>query len=475
MSKRNRTVNHRRTTVALLLCASLAAGAAFAEPPTLQSLSVTPAARSLSVGQKQRYTATGTFSDGSNQALGGAISNLAPGKSNTCVLLTSGGVDCWGNNDSGQLGDGTTTDSLVPRPVKWITNATAMDFAEEHGCAVLASGAVRCWGAGGLLGDGTANSSTRPVRVTGIRSAVAVTAGSGHSCALLASGAVRCWGANPYGQLGNGSAGYWSSLPVKVVGIDSAIALGLSWAHSCAVLASGAVQCWGYNFYGQLGNGTTTDSNVPVTVRGISSAKAVATGDFFNCALLADGTVQCWGHNGFGVLGDGSSPPHANSSVPVPVTGISTAVAITAGAFHACALLSNGSVVCWGYNIYGQLGFVPTTSPSSSSTPVLISEINSPVKLAAGSWHTCALLSDGAMRCWGRDNRGQLGDRRMTEDPKPLPVAVVGTPGVGWRSSDPSKATITMRGMATGVGSGNAAISASTASFVNDNAVLTVK
>jgi alpha-tubulin suppressor-like RCC1 family protein len=468
--------NRATRKAAILLCAALVTDVAIAAPPTLQSIAVTPAVRSLPVGQKQRYTAKGTFSDESTQVLGAAISNMALGDTDTCVLLTSGGVDCWGKNDAGQLGDGTTVDSLIPRPVKWITTATAMAFAEGHGCAVLASGAVQCWGAGGQLGNGTATDSTRPVRVTGIRSAVSVAAGSGHSCALLASGAVKCWGANGYGELGNGATGYWSSIPVKVVGIESAVALGLSWAHSCAVLASGSVQCWGYNSHGQLGNGTTTDSNVPVPVKGINSATAVASGDFFNCALLANGTVQCWGHNGFGVLGDGSSGPDANSSVPVPVTGINTAVAITAGAFHACAVLSNGSVVCWGYNMYGQLGFSPTTSPSFSSTPVLISGITAPVRLAAGSNHTCALLADGAMRCWGLDNEGQLGNRRRSGNtPNPRPVNVIGTPGVVWESSDPAKATITVRGLATGVGTGNATITATTAGFVNDNAVLAVK
>jgi alpha-tubulin suppressor-like RCC1 family protein len=262
----------------------------------------------------------------------------------------------------------------------------------------------------------------------------------------------------------------WSGVPVRVTGIDSATELAVSF-HSCVVLASGAVRCWGNNYSGELGNGTTDSSNVPVTVKGISNATAVATGGNFSCALLATGTVQCWGHGANGEIGNGS---YAASSVPVSVAGISTAVAITAGGYHACAVLSSGSALCWGDNRFGQLGDGSTRA--ASSTPVPVSEIGGPVKLVAGFRHTCALLTDGAMRCWGWDSEGQLGDRRRTGDtPNFWPINVVGTPGVVWESSDPSKATITMRGLATSVAPGNTTITATTAGFINDNAVLAVK
>jgi len=443
---------------------------------TLQTIAVTPASKTILVGQKQAFKATGTFSDGSTHVLGPDLSNMALGANHSCALLRSGGVECWGQNDAGALGDGTTANSLIPRPVKGITTATALATSQGnvygHSCALLASGAVRCWGlrTAGQLGNGNTNAfSDIPVAVRGISTATAVAAGGEHSCALLTGGAVQCWGDNSWGQLGDGSSTEYSSTPVPVTGISTATALALAGQHSCALLASGAVRCWGNNAYGQLGNGTTTDSNTPVTVHGIGSATVVAGGGEFSCALLASGAVQCWGSNYWGQLGNGSSTEY--SSIPVPVTGISTAVAVIAGGYHACAALRSGSVKCWGLNLDGQLG--DGTSTLYSNIPVLVRSINSPTKLAGGDADTCALFSGGMMRCWGYNGAGQLGDRRKISSR--LPVTVVGTPGVVWTSSNLTKATITDRGVATGRAAGSTTISATTAGFINDNAVLTVK
>lgn len=465
------------TTIIALLCAVLLATEATAAPPTLQTIAVTPAARSISVDQKQSFAVTGTFSNGSSHALGAAIANIAPGDTDTCVLLTSGGVDCWGQNADGQLGDGSTVGSLIAGPVEWIATATAVVIRAGHGCALLARGAVRCWGRNdsGQLGNGTTNPATTPVAVRGVSTATALAVGWAHSCALLASGAVQCWGENFYGDLGDGTNAR-SSIPVTVTGISSAAAVAIGGAHSCALLASGAIQCWGYNYYGQLGDGTTTDSNTPVIVSGIDNATAVAAGAFFSCALLASGAVQCWGHGRNAELGDGSSWPYADSNIPVSVAGINTATAISAGGYHACAVLRNGIAQCWGYNNYGQLGN-GTTTASASNTPVRVSAIDAPVRLAAGIWHTCALLSDGAMRCWGLNNEGQLGNRRPTVSYTPIrwPVNVIGTPGVAWKSSDPATATVSGRGLAIGRAVGNTTITATTAGLIDGNAVLTVK
>ena len=464
-----------------MLCAALLATGAIAASPKLQTIDVTPTATTISVGQQQSFTATGTFSNGSKQALGSALANIAAGSINTCALRSGGGVQCWGYNHHGELGDGNITDSLIPRGVRGINTATAVAVSESisfgligHGCAVLASGKLQCWGDNnwGELGHSTtSNYSTRPVTVDGIGTATAVTVGSLHSCALLASGEVQCWGFNYYGQLGNGKTGTDESsiTPVPVTGISTATALASGEEHSCALLVSGAVQCWGFGLDGQLGNGTLKSSSVPVTVKGITNAIAVAAGFRTSCALLASGEARCWGFNKYGQLGSGST---ITRSVPMSVKGISTAISITTSGIHSCAVLRGGSVRCWGGNATGALG---DGSTKNSSVPVRVSVVSAPVRLVAGDSYTCALLADDAMRCWGTNYLGQLGNGQKTNVPVLTPVNVVGTPGVAWTSSNRSTATIDERGVATALAAGNTTITATTAKFINDNAVLTVK
>src|SRR5437773_2069852 len=198
-------------------------------------------------------------------------------------------------------------------------------------------------------------------------------------------------------------------------GIDAAAAVEAGVFHQCALPLDATLRCWGLSDYGQLGNGTVSSAQVPnstpVEVIGITTATAVTAGGYHACALLHDGTVRCWGQNDYGQLGDGAvitpqtRPPTPRPSPnPVEVRGITTAVAIKAGIFHTCALLRDGTMQCWGWNDYFQLG--EPAAVNASSTPVTVSGIT-PSVLAPGAEHTCVLLRVATVDCWGDNNYSQ--------------------------------------------------------------------
>jgi alpha-tubulin suppressor-like RCC1 family protein len=347
------------------------------------------------------------------------VSTIATGKYHSCAILTSGATQCWGDNSSGQIGDGTQTGRPNAVGVSGLSaGVTQIALGNGHTCAVLASGLARCWGGNGngKLGDGTSQSRLTPVSSSGLSSNVsALSASAFHRCAVV-SGGVKCWGHNNYGQLGDGTTDEQLTL-VDVVGLTSGVSNVMSGnqSYSCALLNSGGIKCWGYNGYGQLGDGTGTDRLTPVDVTGLTSgviaiaAKGTTAGPH-TCALLATGGVKCWGYNGDGRLGDGST---TNRLTPVDVSGLTSGVtAIGTGGAHTCALLATGGVKCWGGNGYGQLGDGTTTQRNS---PVDVSGLTSGVAaISAGGQHTCALLVTGGVKCWGDNAYGQLGDNSMT-------------------------------------------------------------
>jgi alpha-tubulin suppressor-like RCC1 family protein len=353
---------------------------------------------------------------------------IARGYDHACALLADETVQCWGNNDHGQLGNGLTTISTTPVPVGGITTATAISVGFSHTCALLADKTVKCWGYNqyGQLGDGSTTQFTLPVSVSGIDGtavqATAIAAGFRNSCALLADGTVECWGDNAYGQLGNNS-NTKSLTPVPVTGITTATEIVVGYHHSCALLGGETVKCWGDNSSGQLGDGSTDLSTTPVSVSGIDGitvrATALAAGYYHNCVLLASGQVQCWGYNQDGQLGSS-----IQSTTPVAVSGISAATGITAGDSHSCAL-SGGALQCWGYNQNGQLG--NGTTIQHYATPVAVTGISTAVEVKGGGLHTCARLGSGAVQCWGYNQYGQLGDGSTSTST--LPVGVSGIDG----------------------------------------------
>jgi len=281
----------------------------------------------------------------------------------------SGGVKCWGDNSDGKLGDPNYTSPISTTPIGVLglsltsSGVVQVALGLNHACALLSNGAMKCWGDNSLgqLGDGTTTDRKAPTDVSGLNSGViSITAGWNHTCATVSSGTtvgMKCWGLNVYGQLGDGSK-LTRNTPTDVTGLSSGVssgtfAISAGRNHTCAVTEQG-LKCWGENKNGQLGDGTTTDSNIPVPVSGLSSGVTMVSAGFAHtCALMNSGGIKCWGANWHGQLGNSS---YFQKTTPVDVSGINNATMISAGGGHSCALTSTQSVKCWGANYNGELG-----------------------------------------------------------------------------------------------------------------------
>ena len=399
-----------------------------------------------------------------------ATPQIVTGSEHSCALLTDGTVRCWGHNQDGQNGDGTTTirtnpvQVLLPdnTPLSGVTQISALN---THTCALLDDTTVRCWGRNsfGKLGDGTATDRSTAVQVvladgtTPLRGATQVSAGGEHTCALLDDETVRCWGLNDSGQLGDGNTTAGANPPVTVreggAALAGVTAIDAGQVHTCALLDDGTARCWGFNGGGRLGDGTTTARHSPVQVLAIGSTQgtdtlreiaALSAGGGHTCAHMDGGTVRCWGLNTFGQLGNGTTTSSEN---PNPVTvlvaaggaALSTVSAVSAGTQHTCAALDDGTARCWGAGSGGQLGDGTATS---TSVPVTVTGLTGTdvIRIAAAANHTCALVATGDVtaRCWGDGRNGRLGDGSNLSGKSPTfrstPVRVLAS---GTEASDP--------------------------------------
>ena len=329
----------------------------------------------------------------------------------------NGGAVCWGNNEFGQLGDGSTQNHARPTPVSGLnSHVIALAAGDYHTCGLLTTGEVRCWGqnTAGQLGNGSRTQQNTPVAVTGLpRPATALGAGWNHTCAILDSGALYCWGANADGQLGDGSTTDQAA-PVAVIGLEANVLSVIGGGqHTCALQATPngtTAFCWGSNWNGALGDGTTNSHRTPVAVVGLRpGVMALAAGSHSTCAIVEPvagaGRVQCWGVNRAGQLGDGTllyrTQPTLVSNLPSPVTAVST------GGEHSCAIQGD-KLFCWGANGYWQLG---VTDRGLSTLPVAVPDLATAVQaVRAGKNHTCAVAISGSLFCWGNNWAGQLGN-----------------------------------------------------------------
>jgi hypothetical protein len=236
-----------------------------------------------------------------------------------------------------------------------------------------------------------------------------------HSCALTYIGTVKCWGYNEYGQLGDGTSGIDRLTPVPVTGVSSVTAISVGSRHTCALTITDTVKCWGYNEYGQLGDDTTTDRLTPITVSGLSGVTAVSAGDDLTCALINTGTVKCWGVNAGG--GDVDDIV-LYTSTPETVIDLTGVTAISANLSDTCALTTAGEVKCWNEEFYD---YDPMGDDPIDTSIRLIS-VSGVTAISNGGNHTCALTNTGSVKCWGYNGSGQLGDGTGTDSLMPVDV-----------------------------------------------------
>jgi len=365
-------------------------------------------------------------------------------------------VECAGHNDYGQLGDGSTTDHSPPvLPVQTASgdlDAQQVSAGANHVCAVRYhnGGEVWCWGSGvsgqlGFTGASTCGQNSTSCslvagHVQGISGAIGIAAGSSFNCALLRNESVKCWGHNYWGQLGNGT-NTDSQTPVTVIGTAPLLRVPrtfLGAGHAC--MWRGGLFCWGNNLAGQLGFGGSSAAGgfsplsgcslcpTPEQVTTLDGADVVSGGIEHTCALPGDGTAYCWGKNNVGQLGGGTV---FDSDSPKLVDDPGTFWSVAAGGAHTCGLMVTGEVQCWGWNFHGQLGDGTLADQLSPSPIFFDSEEHFATGVATGYAHSCLLTKDGLVYCWGSNSDGQLGDGLSCGSSCDIPILVEGLDGVG--------------------------------------------
>ncbi|MEM9203579.1 MAG: S-layer homology domain-containing protein [Actinomycetota bacterium] len=389
--------------------------------------------------------------------------SITAGEGHTCALLSSGTVRCWGLNNKGQLGYGDMENrgdelgemaALGPVDFGGTRTAQLLTTGDEYTCVLTATSTVKCWGDNdfGQLGLGTFRDIGDEVGEMGVnldrvdlgtgRTAVSLVAGRDHTCAILDDDTLKCWGRNSSGQLGLGDDINRGGTPDEMGDFLAAVSLGagrtakaisLGDTHTCAILDDDSVKCWGEGELGQLGQGTKPDIGdgggemgdalMPISLGTGRTAAAISTGDSHSCAILDDGSVKCWGGNDVGQLGQGNKiqvgddPGEMGNALAAVSLGTGrTAVAISTSANHNCVILDNGDLKCWGRNDKGQLGYGDSDDRGDGggemgdSLPAVdLGAGRTAEAVTTGTNHTCALLDDSTLRCWGNNDFGQLG------------------------------------------------------------------
>ncbi len=333
------------------------------------------------------------------------VKMIVGGNSYTLALKHDGKVWGWGENTSGQLGDGTTVNKNTPVQIPDFDNVSHIAAGVKHSVALKNDGTVWAWGSNdhGPLGDGTTVNRTSPVQVPNLVDVISISAGEYFTLALKSDGTVWAWGKNEHGRLGDGTTVDKLS-PVQISNLLNVTSISAGYGHAIALKSDGTIWTWGFNSMGQLGDGTNVDKHTPVQVSTLTNIMAVCGAPYHTVALKNDGTVWAWGSNSSGQLGDGTK---VNKNIPVQASNLSNVTAISTGYSHVAALKSDGTIWAWGSNSSGELGDGTTVG---KTTPFQIPNFSNVSLIGTGGYHTLALKNDGTVWAWGRGTDGQLGD-----------------------------------------------------------------
>ena len=342
--------------------------------------------------------------------------------------LTGGKLYCWGENSYGQLGNASLNNKKRPTPVSSTLQFRWVSAGPSHTCAIATDAKAYCWGANleGQLGDGTTTDRWSPTLVFGGLSWKQIEVGgnsayAGFTCGLTTGERIYCWGSNYYGQLGNGSSGYYThtSFPTATTNVGVTYRqLSTGGYHTCAVSTGNVAYCWGYAEYGQTGNGGIFYQ--PTAVSGGHAFRQVTAGGFHTCGTTTGNKAYCWGYGFEGALGNGTT---TNRFAPRAVSGTLSYSRVFASGAHTCGLTTGQKAYCWGTNYRGPLGDGTQTrrlAPVAVQTGVRFAQLGS------RGTHTCAVQADtGVGYCWGDNAYGQVGDATTTS-PRLTPTRVAG-------------------------------------------------
>ena len=393
--------------------------------PAVVTVSASGVVTGVGVGGPVAVTATVDGVSGSAQLTVRSpfITAVSVGTSGSlsCAVEANGDAFCWGRNDYGQRGNGSTGGAAVSK----VTSSepfTTIDAGYWHACATTRASEVFCWGYGngGEIGDGTTTMRLLPTRVTGGLLAERAVAAEFRSCGLAASGTLSCWGFNPYSTLGIGTSAEKNPIPRTVIGgiRFREVVMSKSNTTQCGVDTDSHAWCWGSNTGGGLGDGTATWRTAPVRVLGGHSFASVSPGEQHTCGITTQGVAYCWGRQDAGALGNGIVS-FASEYAPVPVSTTLRFMSIASGSSFACAVALDGVLYCWGANRYGALGdgtYTDRSTPAPALTSVRFASV------VAGASNACAIAESGVVYCWGRNDAGSVSG--SGSDPINVPVAI---------------------------------------------------